>query len=125
MEKNFELKFNVARDAEAKKAKELHEVTIRVKYDSETDLAAIVSDAMANMAVKFQSQIRSHWDEFVEGKCPSEVTYGQALFGTRQRTTVRPPTEEEVSAFMAARIAKMNPTQIMEFARTGKFPEGI
>lgn len=78
--------FKVAMNAEEKKAKNEKTVEFEVDFANvPTDI--IQKHAVANMIVMWQSQIRSHWTEFVSGELPKKVTFGQPLFTGGRRST--------------------------------------
>ena len=120
MKKEISVTFEVAMDIEAKKAKDTHKVKFVLDIPDEAH-DQILADAVAHQIVKFQQQIRSNWDTFIQAGVPERVTYGQPLYG--RRTPVRPPTEAEVAAVISKKIAQLTPEGIAEFAATGKIPE--
>lgn len=121
--KEYKVEFKVAMDNEAKKSGEIETVKFILEVDKEKDLDGLVKDAIAHSVVKWQGQIRSNWDKFLENGVPEKVRYGQTLFGGGRRVTVRPPTEEEVASFMAAQIGRLTPAGITVLASTGRLPD--
>jgi hypothetical protein len=98
--------FKIARDAEAKKEGDIQEVTLTVNFEGVAE-ADLIKAALQAQIVGWQSQIRSHWTEFVEGKIPEEITFGDTLFsGTSKKTVtvVRPATQEEMLAAVRAKL---------------------
>ena len=69
MEK-YNIEFKVARDNEAKEAKEFHTVRVTILADAEATAKYMKKAA----AVWLQSQIRSNWDSFLKDGVPAEVT---------------------------------------------------
>ena len=114
--------FKVAMNGDEKKAGNVDTITLDISFEGVSD-EIIHKNALANRIVAYQSQIRSHWTEYKEGKMPTELKFDENLFATKS-ATVRPMTEDEMSDYVGKRIARMTPNQIAEFARTGRFPEG-
>ena len=97
--------FKIARDSEAKSLGNTREVTITVNFDGVPE-ETVVKAALQAQVVSWQGQIRSHWDDFVAGRLPDEVTFGNPLFEGRQtRTVIRQPTEKDVKEFIKAQLA--------------------
>ena len=120
----MKVEFTVARDAEAKKLKDVEKVTFECTFDG-VEPSIIQQHAIANMVVAWQSQIRNNWKEFLKGELPKTVTFGQTLFSGRKPAVSRPPTEQEIRDFTAKKIAAMTPEQLAEFVQTGRFPEDV
>ncbi len=92
----MEITFKVKMD----KHSDAHEVKLNVSFD-DVDEAIIQKHALANCVVGWQGQIRNHWDAFVEGKMPTEVTFGNPLFAsTRGRTIVKQVTVDSAAEFL-------------------------
>jgi len=97
--------FKIARDAEAKKEGDIQEVTLTVNFEGVAE-ADLIKAALQAQIVGWQSQIRSHWTEFVEGKIPEEITFGDPLFeGKKVRTIVAPVTEVDVKKYIQEQLA--------------------
>lgn len=121
MKKEIKVSFKVAMDAEQKKLKNFEKVEFTVVFPEGIE-EQVQSDALAHQVVKYQSQIRSNWDTFLEKGVPKEITYGNPLYGTR-RGGVRAPTDAEIENYMGKKIAALTPEQLQEFVKTGNFPE--
>lgn len=82
-----QVKFTVAMNSEEKKAGNIKEVILNVNFEG-VDEALIHKYALANMVVQYQSQIRTHWTEFVEKGIPETIDFGTPLYAksTAQRT---------------------------------------
>ena len=97
--------FKIAMDAEQKNLKNFYEVSFEVSFDG-VPPSLIQKHAIANQVVAWQSQIRSHWDDFLKGELPKVITFGQVLFGgTRGQKVI---TEDDMRTF----LSKMTPDQI-------------
>jgi len=116
------VEFKISRDSEAKKANEVKVVKFTISFEGVSD-DIIRKAAIANQIVGWQSQIRSHWDEFTKGELPEVVTFGQPLFASTRRAAVRPPTEAEIQAQAVNMFKGKSPEQIMYFVQHGKFEE--
>lgn len=89
---NQVIKFKVAMDSEAAKNKEHKEVEINVSFEN-ADEKKVVEMAMKAQVVAWQSQIRSHWDEFISDGLPKTVVFGEALWeSSRGKVTVEKAT---------------------------------
>jgi isopentenyl phosphate kinase len=91
---NTTVKFNVCMNNEEKKTGNVKEVILDVDFEgvSETDILAA---AMKAQVVAWQSQIRTHWDDFATGKLPKKVTFGDTLFG--KKTGVKIMTADQMA----------------------------
>jgi hypothetical protein len=116
------VEFKISRDAEAKKANEVKVVKFTISFEGVSN-DIIRKAAIANQIVGWQSQIRSHWDEFSKGELPEVVTFGQPLFASTRRTVTRPPTDAEIQAQAVNMFKGKSPEQIMYFVQHGKFEE--
>jgi hypothetical protein len=116
------VEFKIAMDADAKKAGDVKTVKFNVSFEGVSD-DIIRKAAIANQIVGWQSQLRSHWDEFSKGELPEMVTFGQPLFTSTRRTAVRPPTDAEIQAQAVNMFKGKSPEQIMYFVQHGKFEE--
>jgi hypothetical protein len=116
------VEFKVAMDAEAKRNGDFKTVKFTVTFDNVPE-DTIRKAAIANQIVGWQSQIRSHWDEFSKGELPEVVTFGQPLFASARRAVVRPPTEAEIQAQAVNMFKGKSPEQIMYFVQHGRFEE--
>lgn len=121
MKKEISVTFEVAMDMEAKKAGDTRKVKFVLDIPEDAH-DQILADAVAHQIVKFQQQIRSNWDAFISSGLPERITYGAALFG--RKVASRPPTEAEIQAAMAAKIATLTPEGLQVLISTGKMPEG-
>ena len=108
----MQIKFKVALGLAEKKAGEAKEVTLEVSFDGVED-AIIQKAAMAHAVVAWQSQIRSHWDEFMNGELPEEVTFGVPLFAPK-RAAAKPITMEE----MTKHVTSLSPEKQAEFIKS-------
>jgi hypothetical protein len=115
------VEFTVAMDKEAKENGDVKKVKFTLTFPESCE-DQLQTDAIAHQVVKWQSQIRSNWDKFLENGVPETITYGSPLYGSR-RGAVRPPTEAEMADYAAKRIASLTPEQLQEFIKTGRFPE--
>lgn len=79
--------FNISMDAEAKKAGDIHKVTLDISFEG-VPQEVIEKHAMANMTVAWQNQIRNNWDKFEDGKLPEVVTFGDPLFESRKAAPI-------------------------------------
>jgi hypothetical protein len=94
----MQIQFKVSMDNEQKLAKNFKPVVLEVSFEGvPTDL--VQKAALAHAVVAWQHQIRSHWTEFVDGKLPKEITFGNPLF-TPKRGTTAPMTQESVLTYM-------------------------
>lgn len=120
------VKFTVAMDAEQKKAGNTEDVELIVEIpeDDEGVMNAVFNDAMKTYVISLQSQIRSHWDTFLDKGVPERLTFGDVLYSTpRKKVVVRRPTVEEMKDYAAQQISLLNSEGIQIFIQTGKFPE--
>lgn len=92
------IEFDVAMDAEQKALKNTKHVELTVNMD--VDEATIIKHAIANYKVQCQASIRSNWTAFDEGKCPTEVNFGDALFAGGRKTTVKVLNPEEMLEYI-------------------------
>jgi hypothetical protein len=115
------VEFKISRDSEAKKANEVKVVKFTISFEGVSN-DIIRKAAIANQIVGWQSQIRSHWDEFSKGELPEVVTFGQPLFASK-RTVVRQMSQEEVQQAAVNMFKGKSPEQIMYFVQHGKFEE--
>jgi len=100
------VEFSVAMDSEQKRLNNVKKVKFECSFDGvATDV--IQRHAIANMVVQWQGQIRGHWTEFVNGELPKTVVFGQPLFNSGRRATVRPMTEDEKKDFIRKEIVRM------------------
>ena len=77
----MKVEFTIAMNQEEKSLGNIHKVALDVtKCDDET----MLKYAMKAYIVEIQSQIRSHWDEFIKGEYPKELVVGQAMFESRR-----------------------------------------
>ena len=102
MERYVDVKFQVAMDAEQKAAKNLKTVQFKVNLGN---ISQEVIDKMAVSAqvVRWQGEIRTHWDEFIKGELPGKVEFGSPLFSTSRTRTVtvtKPVTDEDVKKYV-------------------------
>lgn len=95
----MEIKFKVAMDNEQKKLGNVEEITLDVDFEGVPD-AIVRKAALAHAVVSWQSQIRSHWTDFKEGKLPTSVTFGNPLFTSTRRVAIAPITQETALAFI-------------------------
>jgi hypothetical protein len=117
------VEFKISRDAEAKKANEVKVVKFTISFEGVSN-DIIRKAAIANQIVGWQTQLRSHWDEFSKGELPEVVTFGQPLFAsTSRRTVTRPPTDAEIQAQAVNMFKGKSPEQIMYFVQNGRFEE--
>lgn len=114
MKKRIDVQFDVAMNQEEKKAGNVKRVKFTVVFPEGCE-DQVQADALAHQVVKFQAQIRSNWDKFVEGGTPSEVTYGDALY-TKSRT--RKPTEADIISY----VQQLTQEGLMYLAKEGKIP---
>lgn len=89
------VEFKIAMDAEQKRLGNVKDVNLEVSFD-DVDFAIVQKHAVANMIVQWQNQIRSHWTDFVNGKMPTEIKFGDPLFEGGRRATVRTMSMEEM-----------------------------
>jgi hypothetical protein len=115
------VEFKISRDSEAKKANEVKVVKFTISFEGVSN-DIIRKAAIANQIVGWQSQIRTHWDEFSKGELPEVVTFGQPLFASK-RTVVRQMSQEEVQQAAVNMFKGKSPEQIMYFVQHGKFEE--
>jgi len=92
----MEVTFSVAMDAEQKKLRNTHEVILEVNFDGVSP-RLVQKAALQLQVIKYQGQFRAHWDEFIEGKYPREITFGQPLFAAR---TAAPITVDTATKFI-------------------------
>lgn len=71
MKESVEVEFQIAKDAAAKKAGEVQTVKMMVSLVGVTE-EELISEAIKARIVSWQSNIRSHWQEFVANP-PTEV----------------------------------------------------
>lgn len=99
-ERLVDVKFKVAMDSEAKAAGKFHEVEFKV------NMAAVSQEVVDKMAisaqvVRWQGEIRSHWDEFLKGELPKVAQFGTPLFGTsRTRIVKAAVTDDDVKMYL-------------------------
>jgi hypothetical protein len=115
------VEFKISRDAEAKKANEVKVVKFTISFEGVSN-DIIRKAAIANQIVGWQTQLRSHWDEFSKGELPEVVTFGQPLFASK-RTVVRQMSQEEVQQAAVNMFKGKSPEQIMYFVQNGRFEE--
>ena len=96
----MKVEFKVAMDAEQKKLGNAQTITLDVDFDGVDD-DTIRKHAIANCVVGWQSQIRNHWTEYVDGKLPESIKFGDPLF-TTARVKTRPMTDDEMIAYVKA-----------------------
>ena len=113
------VEFKIAMDADAKRNGDVETVKFTISFEGVSD-DIIRKAAIANQIVGWQSQIRSHWDEFTKGELPEVVTFGQPLFASK-RTVVRQMSQEEVQQAAVNMFKGKSPEQIMYFVQHGKF----
>jgi hypothetical protein len=89
------VKFTVAMNAEEKKAGNVQTINLDVSFEG-VDESLIYKHALANCVVGWQSQIRSHWDEYVDGKLPESITFGDPLFESARKPKARKMTMDEM-----------------------------
>jgi hypothetical protein len=119
------VEFKISRDSEAKKANEVKVVKFTISFEGVSN-DIIRKAAIANQIVGWQSQIRSHWDEFSKGELPETVVFGQPLFAsTSRRTVTRPPTPAEMQEHAWNLFNGRSPEDIMYFVQNRKFPEKV
>jgi hypothetical protein len=116
------VEFKISRDSEAKKANEVKVVKFTISFEGVSD-DIIRKAAIANQIVGWQSQLRSHWDEFSKGQLPETVVFGQPLFASTRRTVTRPPTAQEMQEHAKNLFNGRSPEDIMYFVQNGKFEE--
>ena len=95
----MEVKFKVAMDNEQKKEGNVEEIALDVTFD-EVPEDVIHKAALAHMVVAWQSQIRSHWTEFTEGKLPQKVTFGVPLFASKRAPKASKVTQESATNYI-------------------------
>jgi hypothetical protein len=115
------VEFKISRDSEAKKANEVKVVKFTISFEGVSN-DIIRKAAIADQIVRWQSQIRTHWDEFSKGELPEMVTFGQPLFASK-RTVVRQMSQEEVQQAAVNMFKGKSPEQIMYFVQNGRFEE--
>ena len=108
----MQIKFKVALGLAEKKAGEAKDVTLEESFDGVKD-DVIQKAAMAHAVVAWQSQIRSHWEEFMDGELPEEVTFGVPLFASK-RAVAKPITMEE----MKKHVTSLSPKMQAEFIKS-------
>lgn len=81
----MKVEFTIAMNAEEKASGNIHKVEVNVE---KCDDVTMLKYAMKAYIVEIQSQIRSHWDEFLKGKYPKELVVGQAMFESRRGAPV-------------------------------------
>jgi hypothetical protein len=118
------IEFKIAMDADAKRNGDVKTVKFTISFDGVHD-DTIRKAAIANQIVGWQSQIRSHWDEFSKGELPEVVTFGQPLFASSRRAAVRPPTDAEIQAQAVNMFKGKSPEEIMYFVQHERFPEKV
>jgi hypothetical protein len=119
---NTTVEFKIAMDIDAKRKGDVETVKFLISFKGVDD-DIIRKAAIANQIVGWQSQIRSHWDEFIKGELPEIVTFGQPLFASTKRTITRPPTDAEIQAQAVNMFKGRTPEEIMYFVQNGKFEE--
>jgi hypothetical protein len=120
---NTTIEFKIAMDADAKRNGDVKTVKFTISFEGVSE-DTIRKAAIANQIVGWQSQIRSHWDEFSKGELPEVVTFGQPLFAsTTRRTVTRPPTPQEMQEHAKNLFNGRSPEDIMYFVQNGKFEE--
>lgn len=97
MMENTNVKFNVAKNAEAKKVGNVETVEFEITFEG-VPSEVIAKHAVANMIVAWQSQIRNNWDKFTKGELPKVVTFGEPLF--EGRTKSRTVTKDDMRDFL-------------------------
>lgn len=104
------IKFKVAMDSEAAKAKQHKDVSLNVDM-SKVSREVLETLACSAQVVRWQAEIRSHWDEFIDGKLPREVEFGKPLFTEgRTRVVKAAVTEEDVKKY----LEKLTPAQKLQ-----------
>jgi hypothetical protein len=102
------VEFKVAMDKEQAELKNHLEYSFEVDM-SKAERSVLEGYALKSWKIELQGQIRSNWKEFEkmwdDDKLPTTLEFGSPLFGRKEK--VRPPTEEEVKAAMAAKVAQM------------------
>jgi len=117
------VEFKTSMNEDAKKAGDIKTVKFIVMFEGVSD-DIIRKAAIKNQIIGWQSQIRTHWDEFSKGELPEVVTFGQPLFAsTSRRTVTRPPTDAEIQTQAVNMFKGKSPEQIMYFVQNGKFEE--
>jgi hypothetical protein len=116
------VEFKTSMDIDAKRAGDVKTFKFTISFEGVSD-DIIRKAAIANQIVGWQSQIRSHWADFIGGKLPEVITFGQPLFTSTRRAAVRPPTEAEIQAQVVHIFKGKSPEQIMYFVQHGKFEE--
>jgi len=92
----MDITFNVSKDADAKKAGDVHEVEFEIIFDLVDD-ELIHKHAVANMVVAWQNQIRSNWEKFIADGLPDSITFGVPLYESRRAA---PMTEDNILRFI-------------------------
>ncbi len=100
------IKFKVALNEEDKKAKKFREVEFRVDM-KEVSREVLEKLACSAQVVRWQGEIRSHWELPV----PKEVKFGQPLFSVGRTTVIKAAvTEEDVKKY----LEKLSPAQKLQ-----------
>lgn len=89
MRKTRVVKFKVAMDAEQAKAKKFREISFNCDM-SEVSQETLETLACSAQVVRWQGEIRTHWEE----KVPSEVKFGVPLFS--KRAPIAMMTDEKI-----------------------------
>ena len=91
----MKVEFTIAMNAEEKALGNIHKVEVNVE---KCDDATMLKYAMKAYIVEIQSQIRSHWDEFIQGEYPKELVVGQAMFESRRGAPITQAKATDVLA---------------------------
>ena len=104
----MKVSFKIAMDNEQKKLNNVKTVTLDVSFDGVSN-EVIRTAAIKQQTVAWQSQIRSHWTEFVEKGVPETITFGVPLFSTARQAPV-------TTAAINAHVEAMAPADKLKLA---------
>ena len=108
------VEFKVAMDAEQKAAKNFKDVSFNVDFFGVSD-EVIKKYAMKNYIIEIQGQIRNNWNTFEKDGVPKVITFGQTMFGKKQKTVVKEISSEEIMAQAVKMMGGKTPEEILAF----------
>ena len=119
------VEFNVAMDAEQKKAGNVKKVKFECSFDG-VDPGVVQRHAIANQVVAWQGQIRNSWDKFISGELPKVVQFGQPLFSGGRGAQV-PMTKEKATEFLKGQSRLEQVRAIISMMESSKMdvPQGL
>lgn len=108
------VEFKVAMNHEDSLAKKFKHVTTKVEFP-ESCMDEVFKAATKSYVIAMQSQIRSHWDEFLKCDLPEVLNFGEVLYGKKAKVVVRSMTSEELQQESLKQAKDMTAEQLEEY----------